>query len=86
MAGRVGYVTADPLDVDYGPPYAESEEELGYTVNPSEELLETMHERDAEGRCLTCLRFGEKQDLIRRAVATNDKTERDILLERARTL
>ena len=59
---------------------------VGYVVNPSEELLETMHERDSEGRCLTCLRFGEKQELIRRAVATKDKTERAVLLERARTL
>jgi len=58
----------------------------GYIVNPSEELLETMHERDSEGRCLTCLRFGEKQALIARAVATSDKTERAVLLERARTL
>lgn len=59
---------------------------VGYVVNPSEEVLETTHERDFTGRCLTCLRFGEKQDLIRRAVATNDKTERAVLLEKARTI
>ena len=59
---------------------------VGYVVNLDEDLIETPHERDAEGRCLTCLRFGEKQDLVRRAVETNDKTERTVLLERARTL
>ena len=59
---------------------------VGYVVNPSEGVLKTTHERDSEGRCLTCLRFGEKQELIRRAVETNDKTERTVLLERARTL
>ena len=59
---------------------------VGYVVNPSEELLETMHERDAEGRCLTCLRFGEKQALLRRAQNTNDSMERAVLLERARIL
>ena len=59
---------------------------VGYIVNSSEEVLETTHERDAEGRCLTCLRFGEKQELIRRAVETKDTTERAVLLERARTL
>ena len=58
----------------------------GYIVNPSEEVLEMTHERDSEGRCLTCLRFGEKQALIARAVATKDKTERAVLLERARIL
>ena len=35
---------------------------VGYVVTPPEQ-----HERDNEGRCLTCLRFGEKQNLIRRA-------------------
>ena len=59
---------------------------VGYVVNPSAEVLERTHERDSEGRCLTCLRYGEKQGLIRRAVATKDKTERTVLLERARTL
>ena len=64
---------------------------VGYVVNPNEEelqvsLLVQSHERDSEGRCSLCLRNGEKQALIRRAQDTNDKTERAVLLERARTL
>lgn len=55
----------------------------GYLV---EDVLITPHPRDAEGRCLTCLRFGEKQSLIERAQETNDKTERAVLLERASIL
>jgi len=64
---------------------------VGYVVNPNEDELQVsslarFHERDSEGRCLMCLRFGEKQSLLRRAQNTNDKTERAVLLERVRTL
>ncbi len=58
----------------------------GYIVNPSEDVLVTPHPRDSEGRCLLCLRSGEKQSLIRRAQDTNDSMERAVLLERARIL
>lgn len=43
-------------------------------------------DKDAEGRCLVCLRNSEKQALIRRAQETNDDTEREVLLERVRNL
>ncbi len=58
----------------------------GYLSNPSEDVLVTPHPRDEEGRCLTCLRFGEKQALLRRAQNTNDSMERAVLLEKARIL
>lgn len=44
------------------------------------------HDRDDQGRCKACLRYGEKLSLIEKAQKTNDTTEREVLLERVRSL
>ena len=80
LAGRVGYVVTpaeDLLDNQYGPPFAESEADLLGGM--------FQHERDSEGRCLTCLRHGEKVRLIEQAQQATG-WRREVLLERIRNM
>ena len=78
LVGRVGYVVTpaeDPLDNDYGPPFAESETDLLGGM--------FQHERDSEGRCLACLRHGEKVRLVEQAQQATGR-RREVLLEMIR--
>ncbi len=84
MAGRVGYVVTPTEDImDKVVAVGDSP---GVRAEADAAIALGHDVRDSEGRCLTCLRFGEKQALLRRAQNTNDSMERAVLLERARTL
>ncbi|KKM86480.1 hypothetical protein LCGC14_1278560 [marine sediment metagenome] len=88
LAGRIGYIVNPSEDalVTPHPEVVVSGDSPGVRADTAAAVVLGYNTRDSEGRCLTCLRFGEKQELIRRAQDTNDKTERAVLLERARTL
>ncbi|KKK83925.1 hypothetical protein LCGC14_2788460, partial [marine sediment metagenome] len=42
--------------------------------------LEKFHERDSEGRCLACLRYGEKVRLIEQAQKVSDPEDSRVSL------
>ncbi|KKK66812.1 hypothetical protein LCGC14_2960340 [marine sediment metagenome] len=60
---------------------------VGYVVSPALDQLEDnaffTHKRDSEGRCLACLRHGEKVRLIEQAQQATG-WRREVLLERIR--
>ena len=85
MAGRVGYVVT-PFEEDIMDKVVASGDSPGVRDEVAASIAAGRNVRDAAGRCLTCLRFGEKQALLRRAQNTNDSMERVVLLERARIL